>query len=143
MLIDFTKISMEENTFETLAEGKYIVKCTNCESKVSRNTGNEFWSVTYETKDGDKIFDKVFFTEKCLNRVKKLFHTLGLDVETKIEYTPEDIIGCYMNADVSIEEYDYNGTTRKKNVINLWRCEPYTVKKTTTKKVENIDEIPF
>lgn len=148
MLIDFTKVSDEEMTFELLNEGKHLLKVTKCESKTSNN-GNEFWSITYEDKDGNKVFDSLFFTEKTLNRVKKCFSNLGLDISGEFDYAPDDILGLYMNAEIKIEDYiDKNGNKKQKNTIDLWQSEKYqkTGKKATKKESEPIaedDEIPF
>lgn len=148
MLIDFTKVSDEETTFELLNEGKHLLKVTKCEPKTSNN-GNEFWSITYEDKDGNRVFDSLFFTEKTLNRVKKCFSNLGLDISGEFDYAPDDILGLYMNAEIKIEDYaDKNGNKKQKNTIDLWQSEKYqkTGKKTTAKKVEEVvdeDNIPF
>lgn len=148
MLIDFTKVSDEEMTFELLNEGKHLLKVTKCEPKTSEK-GNEFWAITYEDKDGTKIWDNLFFTEKTLNRVKKCFSNLGLDISGEFDYAPDDILGLYMNAEIKIEDYvDKNGNKKQKNTIDLWQSEKYqkTGKKATVKKVEEVideDEIPF
>lgn len=146
MLIDFTKIDDSEVSYELLAEGKHLLKVTKCEEKQSNN-GNEFWSITYEDKEGQKVFDSLFFTEKTLNRVKKCFSNLGLDVSGSAEYTTDDIIGLYMNAYVKIEDYvDKNGNKKQKNTIDLWQSEKYqsTAKKAPAKpKVEDTEEEPF
>ena len=147
MLIDFTKVSDEEMTFELLNEGKHLLKVTKCEPKTSEK-GNEFWAITYEDKDKNRVFDNLFFTEKTLNRVKKCFSNLGLDISGEFDYTPDDILGLYMNAEIKIEDYvDKNGNKKQKNTIDLWQSEKYVSgKKQAPKKVEeeiNEDEIPF
>ena len=149
MKIDFTKISDEETIYELLNEGKHLLKVTACEEKTSNN-GNEFWSIVYEDKEGQKVFDSLFFTEKTLNRVKKCFSNLGLDVDGEFDYSPEDIVGLFMNAEIKIEEYtDGNGNKKQKNVIDLWKSEKYQApaKKAPAKpKTETIvdeEEIPF
>ena len=148
MLIDFRTISDEEQTFELLNEGKHLLKVTKCEPKTSNN-GNEFWSITYEDKDGNKVFDSLFFTEKTLNRVKKCFSNLGLDINGEFDYAPDDILGLYMNAEIKIEDYvDKNGNKKQKNTIDLWQSEKYQAKakKTAPKKIETVEEddsIPF
>lgn len=146
MLINFKNVSDEETTFELLNEGKHLLKVTKCEPKTSNN-GNEFWSITYEDKDGQRVFDSLFFTEKTLNRVKKTFSNLGLDIDGEFDYAPEDIVGLFMNAEVKIEDYvDKNGNKKQKNTIDLWQSEKYeaTAKKAPKKVVENdISELPF
>ena len=151
MLINFKNISDEETSFELLNEGKHLLKVTKCEEKTS-DSGKDFWAITYEDKDGTKIWDNLFFTEKTLNRVKKCFSNLGLDVEGEFDYTPEDILGLFMNAEIKIEEYvDKNGNKKQKNTIDLWQSEKYqSSAKKTTKKVEKVevnveddDIIPF
>ena len=148
MKIDFTKVSDEEQTFELLNEGKHLLKVVKCEEKTSNN-GNEFWFITYEDKDKTKVWDSLFFTEKTLNRVKKCFSNLGLDVEGEFDYTPEDILGLFMNAEIKIEDYvDKNGNKKQKNTIDLWQSEKYiSGKKQAVKKVETTtiddEEIPF
>ena len=151
MKIDFTKVSDEEQTFELLNEGKHLLKVVKCEEKTSNN-GNEFWFITYEDKDKTKVWDNLFFTEKTLNRVKKCFSNLGLDVEGEFDYTPEDILGLFMNAEIKIEEYvDKNGNKKQKNTIDLWQSEKYqgSAKKIASKpakKAEEVEEemeIPF
>jgi len=146
MKIDFTKVSDEETSFELLSEGKHLLKVTKCEEKQSNN-GNEFWFITYEDKDKTKVWDSLFFTEKTLNRVKKCFSNLGLDVSGEFDYTTDDIIGLYMNAYVKIEDYvDKNGNKKQKNVIDLWQSEKYqAAKKPAPKKVEVVGDMeePF
>ena len=145
MLINFKNVSDEETVFEVLPEGQYNVKVVSCEEKTSTK-GNPYWAIKYETDNGDTIFDNLVFTEKTFNRVKKLFKTLGLDVEGEFDYEPSDIIDCYMKAEVLIESYtDKNGKERTKNVIDLWNCEPLKATKKVPKKVikEESDELPF
>ena len=149
MLIDFTKIDDSEVTYELLNEGKHLLKVTKVEEKTSNN-GNEFWSITYEDKDGNRVFDSLFYTEKTLNRVKKCFSNLGLDINGEFDYSSDDIVGLFMNAYVKIEDYvDKNGNKKQKNVIDLWQSEKYQApakKEPVKPKVEEKvgdDEIPF
>lgn len=146
MLLDFSKISDEEVTYELLTEGKHLLKVTSCEVKES-SKGNSFWSLVLEDKEGTRVYDSIFFTEKVLNRVKKYFSNLGLDVSGEADYTPDDIRGLYLNAEVKIEDYtDNNGNTKQKNIIDIWRSEKYqgTAKKASAKpKVEDTEEVPF
>lgn len=145
MLINFKNVSDEETVFDVLPEGQYNVKVVSCEEKTSTK-GNSYWAIKYETANGDTIFDNLVFTEKTFNRVKKLFKTLGLDVEGEFDYKPSDIIDCYMKAEVLIESYtDKTGKERTKNVIDLWNCESLKATKKAPKKVvkEESDELPF
>jgi hypothetical protein len=145
MLIDFTKVDAEEKSFTLLEEGKHVLKVTNCEKSFTKNN-NEVFKFTFEDKDGNKVWDDLIFTEKTLNRVKKYFSNLGLNVEGKFDYQPEDTIGCFMNAELTIESYvDRNGNSKKKNAINIWGSEKYSVtKKAPVKKVvEDTEEVPF
>ena len=145
MLINFKNVSDEETVFELLPEGKALLKVIKCEEKQSAK-GNTYWAITYQDKDGTNVYDNLAFTEKTLNRVKKCFSNLGLDVSGSAEYTTDDIIGLYMNAYVKIEDYvDKNGNKKQKNAIDLWRSEKYqsTVKKAPAKpKVEDTED-PF
>ena len=147
MLIDFTKIDDSEVTYELLPEGKHLLKVIKCEKKQSAK-GNTYWAITYQDKDGTNVYDNLAFTEKTLNRVKKCFNNLGLDVSGEFDYAPDDIIGLYMNAEIKIEEYtDGNGNKKQKNAIDLWRSEKYqsTAKKAPAKpKVEETEgDLPF
>ena len=131
MLINFKSVSDEETVFELLPEGKALLKVIKCEEKQSAK-GNTYWAITYQDKDGTNVYDNLAFTEKTLNRVKKCFSNLGLDVNGEFDYAPNDIIGLYMNAEIKIEEYtDGNGNKKQKNAIDLWRSEKYQA---TTKK---------
>lgn len=147
MLINFKNVSDEETVFELLPEGKALLKVIKCEEKQSAK-GNTYWAITYQDKDGTNVYDNLTFTEKTLNRVKKCFSNLGLDVSGEFDYAPDDIIGLYMNAEIKIEEYtDGNGNKKQKNAIDLWRSEKYqsTAKKAPTKpKVEETEgDLPF
>jgi len=125
MKIDFRTISDEEVSYELLSEGLHLLKVVKVEEKTSNN-GNEFWFITYQDKEGTKVWDSLFFTEKTLNRVKKCFSNLGLDVSGEADYLADDIVGLYMNAYVQIEDYvDKNGNKKQKNTINLWQSEKY------------------
>lgn len=146
MMIDFTTVSDEQVTYELLPEGQTLLKVVDCKKDTTKN-GNEVWNFTYENKDGSKVWDGLVFTPKTLNRVKKCFSNLGLDVSGKFDYQPEDTIGLYMNAYVQIEDYvDKNGSKKQKNIIDLWQSEKYqsTAKKAPAKpKVEDTEEEPF
>lgn len=146
MLINFTKVSDEEVTYELLAEGRYILEVDKVEEKTTNN-GNDYWLITYKTEDNQKVFDSLFFTDKTLNRVKKCFKCLGLDVDGEFDYDPDDIVGCKMNGSVIIEDYtDKNGNQKQKNTLNLWDCEaiPVSKKKKVVKATAADDEeIPF
>lgn len=145
MRLDFTKISDEEVTFELLPEGKHVLKVEKVEEKTS-SKGNDFWAITFVDKDDNRIFDNIFFTDKTLNRVKKMFKILGLDVDGTFDYQPDDLLGCYINAEVLIESYTYNGVEKQKNAIDLWNSEPYTAKaKSKPKKEveEELESLPF
>lgn len=146
MLIDFNKVSDEEQTFELLNEGKHLLKVEKVEEKMS-SKGNPYWAITYIDKDQNKVWDNLAFTEKTLNRVKKCFSNLGLDVNGQFDYNADDLIGLYMNAEVKIEDYvDNNGNKKQKNTIDLWQSEKYqtTTKKAPAKpKVEDTEEEPF
>lgn len=144
MLIDFSQVSDEETVFELLNEGKHLLKVVSCESTQS-SKGNEMWKIVFEDKEGNKVWDNIVYTDKTLNRVKKYFSNLGLDVTGSADYTPDDIIGLYMNAEIKIEDYvDKNGNKKQKNTIDLWQSEKYVSgKKQAPKKVEEDTEIPF
>ena len=147
MMIDFTTISDEQVVYELLPEGQTLLKVVDCKKDTTKN-GNEVWNFTYENKEGSKVWDNLIFTPNTLNRVKKCFSNLGLNVNGKFEYEPEDTIGLYTNAYVVIEEYtNKNGERKQKNSIDLWQSEKYqtTAKKAPAKpKVEETEEnIPF
>ena len=148
MKIDFRTVSDEEVSYELLSEGLHLLKVEKVEEKTSNN-GNEFWFITYKDKEGTKVWDSLFFTEKTLNRVKKCFSNLGLDVSGEADYSADDIVGLYMNAYVKIEDYvDKNGNKKQKNVIDLWQSEKYQAKKATPvkpKEEEKVgdEELPF
>ena len=148
MEIDFSTVSDEQVVYELLPEGLTLLKVVDCKKDTTKN-GNEMWIFTYENKEGSKVWDRLIFTPNTLNRVKKTFSNLGLDVSGKFDYQPEDTIGLYTNAYVIIEDYtDKNGVTKQKNSIDLWQSEKYqkTGKKAIKKEPEPIaedDEIPF
>lgn len=148
MKIDFTKVSDEEVTYELLSEGKHLLKVVSCEKKMTKN-GNEMFAIKYEDKDGNAVYDNLVFTEKTLNRVKKCFSNLGLDINGEFDYQPEDLIGCYMNAEIKIEDYEYNGKKGQRNTIDLWNSEKFAkagVKKVAKKAEPEVDvesELPF
>ena len=145
MRLDFTKISDEEVVYELLPEGKHVLKVEKVEEKTS-SKGNEFWSITFVDKDEARVFDSIFFTDKTLNRVKKMFKCLGLDVDGTFDYQPDDLVGCYINAEVLIEDYVYNGVAKQKNTIDLWNSEPYSAKtkaKPKKEEVEELESLPF
>ena len=147
MLIDFSQVSDEETVFELLNEGKHLLKVVSCESTQS-SKGNEMWKIVFEDKEGNKVWDNIVYTDKTLNRIKKYFSNLGLDVSGSANYTPDDILGLYMNAEIKIEDYvDKNGNKKQKNTIDLWQSEKYVSgKKQAPKKVEEVEDediIPF
>ena len=145
MRLDFSKISDEPTTYELLPEGLTLLKVTDCEQTQTQK-GNEMWKFIYQDKEERKIYENLVFSEKTLNRVKKTFSNLGLDVSGTAEYTPDDVIGLYMNAYLLIEDYEYNGKKGQKNTIDIWQSEKANVggaKKEIKKVVEDDDTAPF
>lgn len=144
MLIDYTKISDEPTTFEILPEGNYNVVVADVQRKTSEKSGNEYWAITFWTEDRAKIFDNLVFTDKTLNRVKKMFKNLGLPVDGAYDYEPADLIGRKMVAAVLIEEYtDRQGTTKQKNTIDVWTSVPLKDSYLNSTELISENEIPF
>ena len=144
MLIDFTKVSDEPTTFEILPEGIYNVVVTDIQRKTSEKSGNEYWAITFWTEDRAKIFDNLVFTEKTLNRVKKMFKNLSLPVDGAFDYEPADLIGRKMVAAVLIEEYtDRQGSTKQKNTIDVWASYPLEDSYSNSAELISENEILF
>lgn len=144
MLIDFTKVSDEPTTFEILPEGIYNVVVADIQRKTSEKSGNEYWAITFWTEDRAKIFDNLVFTEKTLNRVKKMFKNLSLPVDGAFDYEPADLIGRKMVAAVLIEEYtDRQGSTKQKNTIDVWASYPLEDSYSNSAELISENEILF
>ena len=122
MKIDFSKVSDEPTTYELIPEGLTLLKVVECE-QTETSKGNEMWKFIYQDREEHKIYDNLVFTDKTLNRVKKTFSNLGLDVSGSFDYQPDDVVGLYMNAYVLIEDYEYNGKKGQRNTIDIWQSE--------------------
>ena len=137
MLINYGEVSDEQTTFTPLAEGDYTVTVEKCEEDVTKN-GNPCFNFVFTVKDEKlKVFDSLIFTEKTVNRAKKVASTLGLDVTQPHDYQPADYIGKSCIAKVIITDYTgKDGTAKQKNEIDWWNSQK-------TETTQSSSKIPF
>lgn len=111
MLIDFGKID-DAPDFKPVPAGKYLAELIKAEESTTEK-GDPQWNLTFELLEGKVarrlIFDKLFFTEKALKRVKLVCGRLGIDVSSELELTPELLQTRLVYLDVEVTEYEKDG----------------------------------
>ncbi len=118
-VVDFPS-TPDADEFSPIPEGQYL--CKVIESKKLDNTakGFEQWQLTFEVVDakseycGKRFWDRLFFSEGGMPRVKLICSRLGIDVTKKIDLEPEMLLEKFVNIEVIIDEYEYEGEDGKK-----------------------------
>ena len=125
--------------------GKYLFKIYEVEEKVGKISGNPYWQIKFETKDGVKVCDNFMFNGKAASKTLYLLAALGLsDGENfpKQKFDKEDILGRFLYI-TTVKDKDSDFL---KCPFNNTGYEEYKVKeKKEVKKVveEEIDEEEF
>lgn len=118
-MVNWDKIKDSEYTL--IPDGDYAVIVQEVVEKNAK-TGIMYWDVEFMISDGDfaghKLHDKLFFSEKALNRVKMACHRLGVNTTGEYDFQPHTLIGRTCILTVLTEEYrDNNNTTKQRNLV--------------------------
>jgi hypothetical protein len=77
--------NVPDSNYETLPAGWYTVTLTDTEEKTSKN-GKDYLNVEFRTMEEKPIWDKCFYNEEALWKLKSLKKAIGMaDTETHIE----------------------------------------------------------
>lgn len=116
--------NVDESCVNGLLEpGDYLVKIATIENKTTR-AGDQMWRLRLDVQDEENknlsVWDNLVFVEKALPRIKMLFSRIGIDLSGNQEVYPSQLIGQFIVAEISIEEYRLStGEARKKNVVTF------------------------
>lgn len=110
MKINFGQVEDVKDITKLKPEGDYLCKITKVEEKTGKNSGNIFWNLWWKVQQGEfegqYIFDKLFFTEGGLKRMKLVLARLGFDVSGEINLEREMLVGKYAMITVEHEKGD-------------------------------------
>lgn len=137
--IDFQSIE-DVDDFSPLEPGRYL--CRLAEVKEEKTQfGDEMWKLRWVVTEGPyqrrHIFDNMVFSEAALKRVKLICSSLGLDMSSEVDLTPDLIKdkACYVSVD--IDEYeDSEGKAKFTNIVPFAGYEPAS-------EEEDDESIPF
>ena len=120
--------------------GKYLFKIYEVNEK-TRQAGNDYWQVKFETKEGVKVCDNFMFFGKAASKTLSLLTALGLaDGENfpTEELSTDDILGKYLYID-TIPDKDENG--KETGYLKCpWSSNGYKAYKGKAKKEVVIEE---
>lgn len=114
VMIDFSNIAEAKEGIYFLPSGKYAVVVQQVEENVTRN-GVDFWQLSLKVVAGEYkdsiIKDALFFTEKALPRIKKIYSALGKKLDGKVDVKPPDILNKKLMVNITGEKeyYEKNG----------------------------------
>ena len=93
---------IEDKDFEVLPAGWYDVVLHYTDEQTSKS-GKEFLNIQFRTDNNRVIFDKCFYQENCLWKLKSLKKAIGMpDTETEIK----DYWGTRMKVKIKVREYE-------------------------------------
>lgn len=119
---------MKVNWDEVPDSQSYIVPAGTYKMKVEEvseqytDNGVEFWTlqlkVVHGPQQGKVVFDRIFFSQRALPRVKHVCKELGLSVKGEIELKPQMLVGRTAMVKVTETTYtDRNGNEKPKNDV--------------------------
>ncbi len=96
---------------DLLPPGTYDARLTEVKEGSTPN-GIEMWRLTWtvlnETHRGRLVFDRIFFSEAALPRVKLLYIAVGIDTSKEMELTSNNLLDKYAMVTVEVQEYKDN-----------------------------------
>ena len=101
------KITINENDTKepkrkTLPKGKYIFRITEAEERQS-HSGNDMLCLTLEHESGIKVFDYIV-PSKAKWKLATLLKACQLPHSGDVEFSCDDIIGCYVEAEITLQD---------------------------------------
>lgn len=146
MLINWDNI--KENEYTLIPDGDYAVIVQDVIEKNAK-TGTMYWDIEFMISDGDfaghKLRDKLFFSEKAMNRVKLACRRLGVDTTGEYDFQPVALIGRTCILTVLTEEYrDNKNLVKQRNIVPFggYKLDEQTIKG-TDKPINPKDNLPF
>jgi hypothetical protein len=118
--IDFSRVK-DADEFTPVPDGRYAVEVESVEEDVNKN-GDDVLKLRLHVIDGEHagaiIFDRLYFTERALPRVKLVLKALGIEPAGSIEVTPELLQGRKCVVDVLIDTYQKtDGSEGRSNMV--------------------------
>ena len=118
--IDFSTVR-DPNEQSLLPPDRYLAEIERVEEDTSQR-GDDVLKLLLRVTDGDHagavIFDRLYFTEKAMPRVKLLLKALGISTEESIEVTPALLVGHKCLVDVYVDSFTRNdGSEAQSNAI--------------------------
>lgn len=111
MKLDFTGMDQVKD-FVTVPEGTYLCRVAEVQPGVTRN-GHDRWGLRLVVAEGEFVgrqaaWDGLVFTERGMQRARRVFTALGLPAEGEVDIEPEDVVG--REAFVTVQPREYRDT---------------------------------
>lgn len=111
--LDFSSIPSRE----PLAEGVYSFEIKSVEEKTS-STNKPMLLVRFDEQEtGTAVFENYVLEASCLWKLRELLDALGMECSGEISFEPEALIGEFVKAKVTQEEYNGEVRNRLKKVF--------------------------
>jgi len=145
---------------DVIPAGRYLCQVTSACEKEAQGTGRVYILLTMTVIEGSYkgsiVEDRLFSTNKSLNRLKLVVHRLtGVKMDGAFDINPEIFVGCISCVDVELEDREWEGEIYKNNTIPFSGYHIYEknspeeaekfrkdLQSRQPKKVED-DDIPF
>ena len=105
--IDFSQVT-DADEFSPVPEGRYPIEIEQVEESVSQK-GDDLLKLRLRILDGEHagavVFDKLYFTEKALPRIKHVLKALGITATGELMVGPELLTGKRCLVDVIVDTY--------------------------------------
>ncbi len=116
MRFDFRQVHDVES-FVSIPEGRYLCRVAEVREGLARD-GSVRWSMRLEVADGEFAgrtagWDSLTWSERGIQRVKRVLSALGLDTSGVLELEPGDLVGREVEAMFQAEEREDPLTGRR------------------------------
>jgi hypothetical protein len=105
--VDFTGVA-DANEFTPVPEGTYTVEVDQVDEEVSQK-GDELLKVRLHVIEGEHagalVFDRLYFSQRALPRVKLVLDAMGLSTSGEVDVTPGLLLGRKCRVDVTVDTY--------------------------------------
>ena len=118
--IDFGQVK-DANEYSPVPDGRYPVEIESVEEAANKN-GDDVLKLRLRVTDGEHagaaIFDRLFFTERALPRIKLVLRALGISTKGEVDVTPRLLEGRRCLVDVVVDTYTKSdGTDGRSNAV--------------------------
>ena len=118
--IDFSNVAAADE-FTPVPDGTYTVEVDEVNEEVSQK-GDNLLKVRLQVIEGEHagaaIYDRLYFSERALPRIKLVLDAMGVSTAGAVDVTPELLLGRKCQAEVTVDTYiKSDGSEGKSNSV--------------------------